>query len=69
MKTRREKMICKGPNCDEEIFMVKMMETGKKMPVNATSTHMVEIVDGAGVMTEVYTPHWATCPDADLFKK
>jgi len=25
--------------------------------------------DGAAVMVKTYMPHWATCPEADKFKK
>ena len=56
---------CKG--CGQEIQWV-MMASGAKMPVDAKPVKMIQVKEGIGTPISVYTPHWATCPQADKFK-
>ena len=57
---------CKG--CGQEIQWI-MMASGAKMPVDAKPIKMIQVREGIGGLIDVYTPHWTTCPKADLFKK
>ena len=57
---------CKG--CGQEIQWI-MMASGAKMPVDAKPTKLIQVKHGIGELIDVYTPHWATCPNADQFKK
>lgn len=58
--------ICKG--CKQEIEWVKM-PSGKRMPVDKKPTIVVVVEDGQGRAVEGYQPHWATCPNADEFRR
>jgi hypothetical protein len=57
---------CKG--CGKPIQWIEMA-SGKKMPVDAEPVTAVRIEDGKGVVTKVFTPHWATCPKGADFRK
>lgn len=58
--------ICKG--CGKPIQWIEM-NSGKKMPVDAEPVTGVMIREGKGIITKVFTPHWATCPKANQFRK
>ena len=55
--------ICKG--CGAPIRFIKT-PAGKSMPVNETPQ---KYVTEAGEVVTGYTPHWATCPKAQEFRK
>ena len=57
---------CKG--CGKNIKWI-IMSSESRMPVNIKPVKMIQIKDGIGELIDVYTPHWATCPNADSFKK
>jgi hypothetical protein len=57
---------CKA--CKADILWVDM-PTGKKMPLDAQPCKMVIVKDGIGEIVDAYTPHWATCPGADQFRR
>lgn len=66
---------CRG--CGAPIRFIKM-RTGGSMPVEATPFKMVfvtgpsDITAGnlsAGILANVYEPHWANCEKAEDFKK
>jgi len=57
---------CKG--CGQEIKWV-MMATGARMPLDAKPVKMIQVKEGIGAVIDVYTTHWATCPEATRFKK
>jgi hypothetical protein len=57
---------CKS--CKEEIVWVDM-PSGKKMPLDAQPHQAIQVKDGIGAIITVYTPHWASCPGADKFRK
>jgi len=59
---------CKG--CGREINWVKTLN-GKNMPVDPEPQTMVVTTknDKAWVSKTCYVPHWATCPNADDFRK
>jgi hypothetical protein len=70
-------------SCGAEIFFVTMKKTGGKMPLDAKPQKLVRLVPGIvpigvegdfiqqeqGEMVDVYTTHWATCPDAKKFRR
>ena len=58
----------KCKSCHAEIKWVEMA-TGKKMPLNAKPMQMVQVKEGIGEVIPVYMPHWATCWDAEAWKK
>lgn len=59
------------PECSACKAKIKWVETvnGKKMPLDAKPFQAVQVREGIGEVIEVYTPHWATCPGADQFRK
>lgn len=57
---------CRG--CKQKIKWVEMA-SGKKMPLDEKPVSMIDVKDGIGAVVEVFTPHWATCPQANDFKK
>ena len=63
---------CKG--CGAEILWVKM-NTGGNMPLDPDPQKFVVISsmvfgkEEQGHLLTGHTPHWATCPNADDFKK
>jgi hypothetical protein len=61
--------VCRGENCNAEIFWVET-EAGKMMPLDAKPEKRATL-DKAGQlkMIDTYTPHWATCPDAESFRR
>ncbi|NPV81912.1 MAG: hypothetical protein HPY52_16900 [Firmicutes bacterium] len=54
---------CKA--CKEPIEWVKL-SSGKLMPVNC---QYVTVVTDGGEVVRGRTPHWATCPFAESFRK
>ena len=59
---------CTG--CHADIYWVKTIN-GKSMPVN-TKKETIVVYDPESAAYKVisgYTPHWATCPAADKFRK
>ena len=71
--------VCRG--CGENINWIKMVDSGKLMPVNEGEIHLVEpdeIVtlitsDGRILKTKDrgargFEPHWATCPERLRFR-
>lgn len=60
-------MNCKG--CGEMIRFVHM-KSGGAMPVNIKPVKFIQVDDrGMGRMAEGYISHFATCPNADDFRK
>lgn len=57
---------CKG--CGAKIIWMAM-ESGRLMPVDAKPLKMVMPFALGCKMVDAYTPHWATCPQAEQFKK
>lgn len=55
--------ICK--KCKAEIRWIKT-EKGKWMPVDPKEITLISI---EGKIIKGYMPHWATCPNADYFRK
>jgi len=67
MKKRRKKVAnCKS--CGAEIVWVKT-NAGKNHPVNAEPEKRIILLDGGAQVMDAYTSHFATCPDADKFRK
>ena len=63
--------VCKG--CGQVILWVKT-EKGKNMPLDPEPKKMIMVCTGIkqaefARTIDAYTPHWATCPKAPLFKK
>lgn len=59
--------ICSG--CRAPIYWFRTPR-GKNMPGDAPGeTRIMVNDDGEAVMVKTYMPHWATCPEADKFKK
>ena len=67
-----KKSRCKG--CGADIAWVRM-RTGGNMPVDFESIKVVVVRkelhsdEAPGSMITAHNPHWATCPDAESFKK
>jgi len=65
--------MAKCKSCGAEIIWFKMVKTGKNMPVDLPGTKAIVAVSSEdsphGMMVTAYTPHWATCPAADSFRK
>lgn len=72
--------MAKCRSCEAEIVWATSERTGKPMPLDATPTangNMVMIAGKARGYTEEdaklhrdrYTSHFATCPDADKFRR
>jgi hypothetical protein len=64
----------KCKSCGAEIKWVKIKISGNSMPVDARPEVKVKVTttkDGRhlGELIPVYTSHFATCPDADKFRK
>lgn len=57
-------MKCKG--CGAEIKFIKSENSGKMMPCEADR---VTIYTDSGIRCSGYPVHWATCPEADKFRK
>lgn len=59
-------------SCGEPILWVKSM-TGKPMPLNAKPEKRVVLIEGddgtKGAVRDTYISHFATCPQADAFRK
>lgn len=58
--------------CDRPIVLLKDVSTGKWVPVDLESVRSaVVVVDDkqSGGVRVVATPHWATCPHAEEFRK
>ena len=60
--------VCKG--CQEIIKFVEM-ESGMRMPVNSKPVSIVVVDDqtGKGEIVRGFMSHFATCPNADKFRK
>lgn len=54
---------CKG--CGRQIEWIKT-EAGKQMPVDPD---LVTVVLKDGRVVRGYRPHWATCPNAEQFRR
>lgn len=64
--------ICSG--CGARIFWVRMKETDRRMPINPDPAWVVTLEsDGQGsqwaIARDGYTSHFASCPNADSFRK
>lgn len=63
----------KCSSCGADIWWVRT-EKGKRMPLDAKPEQRV-IVDGdghdepVGRVVKVWTPHWATCPNAEQHRR
>ena len=57
--------MAKCKSCGADIIWIEM-QSGKKMPCNSEKT---TIVTEDGKTITGYIPHWATCPNAQNFKK
>jgi hypothetical protein len=68
-------------SCGDEVFWIES-ETGKKMPVDAKPEKRIILMQQGGVpvlsvpdgnpigkVVDVYTSHFATCPDATKWRK
>lgn len=64
-------------SCNAQVIWVRMFKSGKpgKMaPVDAAPVKMVQVKNEemapslTGEVIEVYTPHFATCPDAAAWR-
>lgn len=55
-------------SCKAPIFFVKT-QNGNWMPMDRDGKMMIVLHGEYAKMQMCYTPHWATCPDADKFKK
>lgn len=66
-----DRAICSSAKCNAQILWV-YTRGGKRMPLDAEPTSRGWVVDSAtGVAKErnIYTAHFATCPDAERFRK
>ena len=62
---------CRGPNCDAILLWVKT-EDGRRIPIDSTpkkGMYIMTDVEGRVKKVTVYTNHFATCPDAESFRK
>ena len=58
-------------SCGAEIVWLKTAASGKPMPVDAAPEKRVVIGEHSGLayVLETYTPHWATCPQAESWRR
>lgn len=63
LPARMSEGVCKG--CGAKVYWI-MTTQGKRMIVDR---HRRTIVTPEGFTVQGYEPHWATCPEADRFKK
>ena len=63
-------MTLKCKECKAEIKFIEH-KPNKRMPVNAetVSGYRYDAATGKYYYTTIFVPHWATCPQADLFRK
>lgn len=59
----RRSSTCRG--CGVYIEFIKT-KAGKDMPVDPLP---VRVITEKGIIVEGFIPHWATCPQADKFRK
>jgi len=52
--------------CSQEIKFIKSAKNQKWLPVNIK---LESVVTEEGKIVKGYTPHWATCPNAQEFRK
>jgi hypothetical protein len=62
--------ICKAKECGEIIKFIEL-ESGMKMPVNSKPESIIVIDDstGKGKVIKGFKSHFATCPQAKVFRK
>jgi hypothetical protein len=59
----------KCKSCGAEIIWAKTAK-GKKMPFDAIPKKVWVVTHlGDAFLSDSYTPHWATCPDANKHRK
>jgi hypothetical protein len=63
LPSRMSEGICKG--CGAEIYWI-LTTQGKRMIVDRRRR---TVITPEGFTVQGYEPHWATCPEADRFKK
>ena len=64
-------MAARCKSCGAPIVWVEMV-SGKRMPVDAKPAKLVVLDDmpePRGSVVDCWTPHWATCPQADQHRK
>jgi hypothetical protein len=57
--------VCKAPSCRKAIYWI-LTGSGKRMPIDVNvpdGKPPTKMLPGQGV------PHWATCPEAQSFRK
>jgi len=55
---------CKA--CQAEIKFIRTAKNQRQMPVDLPA---ITVVTADGQVIKAYTPHWATCPGAETFRK